>query len=199
MEQHQQWQQDEADIVLRDKNNQDATTGGLFRGAFSRPGHARFDPLHDAIDGVDRCPACFWELEDGFCASCGHYANDSLDDEMIDDFYGDSDDDLEPDHERYEVHPRTGEIIDIDTGDTVAMNLTEFNEVFNAGRAIPIVPVGEIWENGIRPPSIFATHPGLVPQLGRGRAHQAFADYMAGSSPNPRHNEEEDDDVDVRQ
>ncbi|KAF2098506.1 hypothetical protein NA57DRAFT_75747 [Rhizodiscina lignyota] len=62
--------QEEADIVQKDKDNKDARKGGLFRGVFliRRALHPR--PIRDPEDGVDRCPFCHWELEDGACNHC---------------------------------------------------------------------------------------------------------------------------------
>ena len=60
---------------------------------------ARAGPILDAGDGVERCPECTWELEDGECNQCGWSPDmgdddsyDSDDDERdispIDDFHG---------------------------------------------------------------------------------------------------------------
>lgn len=71
-EEHHTYVKDEADIVARDRGNADQRTGGLFKGLFKlnrRPWMIR--PIHDASDGVDRCPHCNWELEEGFCNQCG--------------------------------------------------------------------------------------------------------------------------------
>ena len=68
-EDHRKWQQEEADVIERDKSNTDRKIGGLFRGCFgshrSHPG-----PVIDDADGVTRCPVCAWELEDGVCQRC---------------------------------------------------------------------------------------------------------------------------------
>lgn len=62
---------EEADIVQEDRDNKDARKGGLFRGAFKlpRPPHL-MQPFRDPGDGVDRCPECMWELQDGWCEQC---------------------------------------------------------------------------------------------------------------------------------
>ncbi|KAF2435234.1 hypothetical protein EJ08DRAFT_656855 [Tothia fuscella] len=69
-DQHKRRQKEQADAVQTDKANTDRRTGGLFRGFFRvRP---RVRPaLRDIEDGVDRCPYCQWELEDGMCERCG--------------------------------------------------------------------------------------------------------------------------------
>lgn len=69
-------QRAETEKMEKDKANTDPTTGGLFQGCFRR---SRLDavPFHDASDGVDRCPDCAWELEDGECVNCG-FAIDML-------------------------------------------------------------------------------------------------------------------------
>jgi hypothetical protein len=70
LDQHIKWQKEHADSVARDKANNDRRTGGLWRGYFkSRPRPRR--AFRDAEDGVDRCPYCQWELEDGMCQRCG--------------------------------------------------------------------------------------------------------------------------------
>jgi hypothetical protein len=70
-EEHHGFVKEEADLVAKDKANADPRTGGLFRGCFKRGYHGYIGPIHDAGDGVDRCPNCNWELEEGFCNTCG--------------------------------------------------------------------------------------------------------------------------------
>lgn len=69
-EQHAQWAKEEAEIVQKDKADANPRNGGLFKGCF-RHGRLRLQAIHDPGDGVDRCPECHWELEDGVCNSCG--------------------------------------------------------------------------------------------------------------------------------
>ncbi|KAH9860785.1 hypothetical protein J1614_012118 [Plenodomus biglobosus] len=75
IEEHKKWQKDEAEAVQLDKDNIDARDGGLFKGCFKpHPHHGRGPSLQvvrDQEDGVDRCPVCTWELEDGGCTQCG--------------------------------------------------------------------------------------------------------------------------------
>ncbi|KAF2405316.1 hypothetical protein EJ06DRAFT_518315 [Trichodelitschia bisporula] len=66
LDQHAEWQKEQADMVQRDKTNTDRRNGGLFRGHFRR----RMRPVHDAQDDVDRCPYCHWEVADGVCDHC---------------------------------------------------------------------------------------------------------------------------------
>lgn len=73
-EDHRKLQQDEVEIVERDKKSSGSHRGGLFRGCFETPLHPNRAPIRDLEDGVDRCPRCAWELEDGVCHSCGHHA-----------------------------------------------------------------------------------------------------------------------------
>jgi hypothetical protein len=103
--QHRAWQQEEATVVERDKANTHPISGGLFRGSFKahrmslahlHHNHHRWHPdaivrnwpeqlaapIRDAEDGVDRCPNCTWELEDGRCQHCG-YPVDLTDDTDI--------------------------------------------------------------------------------------------------------------------
>ncbi|KAH9845344.1 zinc finger protein, C3HC4 type (RING finger) [Teratosphaeria destructans] len=71
-EEHHKMAQEEAALVAKDKANKDNKIGGLFKGIFNRSAHGHPMPvLRDAIDGVDRCPACHWEVEDGYCNQCG--------------------------------------------------------------------------------------------------------------------------------
>ena len=82
-EEHGKWQQEEAALVEKDRANT-GPLGGLFRGCFKRGGLGpRFpmgylprQPIRDLEDGVDRCPRCTWELEDGLCQSCGYPSGD---------------------------------------------------------------------------------------------------------------------------
>ena len=87
-EEHRKSQQEEAYIVDEHKTDTDPTIGGLFRGTFK--GRRTPGPIiHDAEDGVDRCPICSWELEGGFCNSCQTaYGSDN-------EFWSDSDDHTE--------------------------------------------------------------------------------------------------------
>jgi hypothetical protein len=59
-----------ADDVQRDRNNNDKRTGGLFKGLFRRR-IIGLRPIRDDADGVERCPYCNWELEEGMCIHCG--------------------------------------------------------------------------------------------------------------------------------
>lgn len=68
-EDHRKWQQEEADIIERDKSNTDRRTGGLFRGCFGAH-RLHSGPIIDDADGVTRCPVCAWEIEDGVCQRC---------------------------------------------------------------------------------------------------------------------------------
>ncbi|KAF2744156.1 hypothetical protein M011DRAFT_409144 [Sporormia fimetaria CBS 119925] len=80
VEQHATWQREEADIVQQDKDNQDPRTGGLFKGCFRAAAHGQaFRAFRDLEDGVDRCPMCGWELEDGVCAQCGLFFDENGD------------------------------------------------------------------------------------------------------------------------
>lgn len=74
---HKQWQKEESDIVLQDKNNDDVRTGGLFKGCFRVRAEPGLRAIRDEEDGVDRCPMCAWELEDGECAQCGLQFDDN--------------------------------------------------------------------------------------------------------------------------
>ncbi|KAL8789866.1 MAG: hypothetical protein Q9213_000934 [Squamulea squamosa] len=75
-EDHKKPQKDEAELVEKDKSSQ-VRGGGLFNGQFYSSGVNRA-PIRDAADGVDRCPRCTWELEDGLCNSCGYSAFDDF-------------------------------------------------------------------------------------------------------------------------
>lgn len=89
VEQHNEWRQEEARIVEKDRSNTHPQTGGLFHGRFKPkglPSHLRL--VRDDEDGVDRCPNCTWEIEDGedACQHCGFPVDDDgstdYDDEM---------------------------------------------------------------------------------------------------------------------
>lgn len=68
-DEHHKWSKEEADLVAADKANTDVKEGGLFKGLFK--GVRAFGAIHDASDGVDRCPDCTWELEGPYCGNCG--------------------------------------------------------------------------------------------------------------------------------
>ena len=68
-EDHRKRQQEEAELVEKDRNAA-GDHGGLFHGHFLPLSHRNFHSIRDDEDGVDRCPRCAWELEDGYCASC---------------------------------------------------------------------------------------------------------------------------------
>ncbi|KAL8674696.1 MAG: hypothetical protein Q9168_000928 [Polycauliona sp. 1 TL-2023] len=75
---HRKSQREEAELVEQDKAGQ-GSGAGLFQGRFNRS--ARYiAPIRDALDGVDRCPRCTWELEDGTCNSCGYSFRGNLSD-----------------------------------------------------------------------------------------------------------------------
>ena len=104
-EEHGKWQAEEAALVEKDRTDT-GPRGGLFRGCFRRDylvprlpsGYMTQPPIRDIEDGVERCPRCTWELEDGLCQSCGYPSGDddelsetdSRDDDV--DFDGEEDD-----------------------------------------------------------------------------------------------------------
>ena len=92
-EEHNHWQQEEAALVERDRSTT-GPKGGLFRGCFKiASAHDRrrlyVRPIRDDEDGVDRCPRCTWEMEDGACRSCGWPSGENAD--------VDADDFMDPD------------------------------------------------------------------------------------------------------
>ncbi|KAK2882730.1 hypothetical protein FQN49_000042 [Arthroderma sp. PD_2] len=68
----------ETERVENDKKNTDPEKGGLFQGCFNKTNA----PIRDDDEGVTRCPACLWELEDGECMHCGYSVSDSGDDDL---------------------------------------------------------------------------------------------------------------------
>ncbi|KAF2725594.1 hypothetical protein K431DRAFT_280953 [Polychaeton citri CBS 116435] len=72
-EQHEQWAREEGEIIAKDREK-----GMLFKGIFSRRRRLPRLPIVDPEDGVERCPDCHWELEDGFCNHCGLPIDDLL-------------------------------------------------------------------------------------------------------------------------
>lgn len=87
MEEHAKWQKDEADAVQKDRDNTDPRSGGLFRGLFTSQRHS-IQVIRDQEDGVDRCPMCSWELEDGECVQCGLFFDDNGELSLGDGFSG---------------------------------------------------------------------------------------------------------------
>ncbi|KAL9614778.1 MAG: hypothetical protein Q9167_000769 [Letrouitia subvulpina] len=80
IEDHKKVQADEAALVEYDKGNARSQGRGLFNGRFN-PAASRLAPIRDAVDGVDRCPSCTWEIENGVCANCGYLVPYRDDDE----------------------------------------------------------------------------------------------------------------------
>lgn len=75
-EDHKESQRGEAAIVEKDKADQNPR-GGLFKGRFNHQARS-LAPIRDGPDGVDRCPMCTWEIEDGMCNSCGYTVLDTF-------------------------------------------------------------------------------------------------------------------------
>ena len=74
-EEHRAQQQEEAGRLDKDRAIGATTGKGLFGVRFRDSGPRRIPIIRDVEDGVDRCPACTWELEDGWCESCGYIAD----------------------------------------------------------------------------------------------------------------------------
>ena len=93
-QEHKKWQEEEAALVEKDRATP-GLKGGLFRGCFRPTRRRRLAVIRDDEDGVDRCPRCTWELEDGLCESCGYPVSGADSAEMSDsDGHGHWDDDL---------------------------------------------------------------------------------------------------------
>ncbi|MCJ1350427.1 MAG: hypothetical protein MMC33_000408 [Icmadophila ericetorum] len=92
-DEHRTSQEEESGIVERDKLNNDPRLGGLFRGCFKER-TTRFEgPIRDHEDGVERCPRCAWELEDGYCSHCGViYGSDGEEAYSVDGDWSDEED-----------------------------------------------------------------------------------------------------------
>lgn len=95
-EQHAQWQREEAEIIQADKSSDDSRSGGLFKGCFNGRGGG-LGPIVDLEDGVERCPGCNWEIEDGMCNNCGFLVDEDFHigsgDEISDDVSDELDED----------------------------------------------------------------------------------------------------------
>ncbi|KAL1793150.1 hypothetical protein ACET3X_008132 [Alternaria dauci] len=103
IEDHKKWLKDETDAVQSDKDNIDPRAGGLFKGCFRLSHHQRGPSLQvvrDQEDGVDRCPVCTWELEDGGCTQCGLIFDETGEVSWGDSFTGFSDMDEMSEHDQ---------------------------------------------------------------------------------------------------
>ena len=83
VQEHDKAREQEAKVVAADRSGR-----GLFKGLF-RPTGFRFAHHHrpailDHEDGVDRCPQCTWELEEGICLHCGWSVSDDDTGDSID-------------------------------------------------------------------------------------------------------------------
>lgn len=90
---HKKWQEEEAALVEKDKETK-GYKGGLFRGCFRRTRRRHLAAMRDDEDGVDRCPTCMWELQDGLCETCGYQAGEDSAEMSDSDGHGHWDDDL---------------------------------------------------------------------------------------------------------
>ncbi|EEP79937.1 predicted protein [Uncinocarpus reesii 1704] len=82
----------ETERIESDKNGENSKSRGLFQGCF-RNAILGGLPIRDIADGVERCPVCTWELEDGDCIHCGYV---SMGDNFTEDgdYYSDDDSDM---------------------------------------------------------------------------------------------------------
>jgi hypothetical protein len=62
----------EAQLIETDRTTRTDGVPGLFKGVFGQAPLQYRGPIHDAEDGVMRCPMCAWEMEDGECGQCGY-------------------------------------------------------------------------------------------------------------------------------
>ena len=90
---HKKWQEEEAALIEKDKESR-GHKGGLFRGCFRRTRRRHLPAIRDDEDGVDRCPTCTWELEEGLCERCGYRAGEDSTEMSDSDGHGHWDDDL---------------------------------------------------------------------------------------------------------
>ncbi|RMZ80710.1 hypothetical protein DV738_g2701, partial [Chaetothyriales sp. CBS 135597] len=80
VEEHERGKHAEAKVLADDRKG-----SGVFRGMFKRTRLPLFGfdrAFRDAADGVDRCPKCMWEMEEGECNSCGWPRIDYSDDDF---------------------------------------------------------------------------------------------------------------------
>ena len=83
VQEHDKAREQEAKVVAADRSGR-----GLFEGLFRPTGfgfaHHHRPAILDQEDGVDRCPQCTWELEDGGCLHCGWTVSDDETGDSID-------------------------------------------------------------------------------------------------------------------
>ena len=75
---YKRWQEEESALVEKDRATA-GLKGGLFRGCFRRTRRRQWAAIRDDGDGVNRCPECLWELEDGICPQCSIPASSDSD------------------------------------------------------------------------------------------------------------------------
>ena len=101
-EEHRVLQQEEASLVDKDKATGASTGKSLFGARFQDSGPRHVPAIRDVEDGVDRCPRCTWELEDGWCESCGYGVADGYSEPSMSDsdrsYYTNDLDDEPADH-----------------------------------------------------------------------------------------------------
>lgn len=74
--QHDEAKRIEAQLIESDRATRANGEPGLFKGVFSRTRLGFGGVIRDEEDGVDRCPICAWEMEDGECGHCGYLDHD---------------------------------------------------------------------------------------------------------------------------
>ena len=84
-EDHRRLQQQEANAIEQDKGRGFSVGQGLFGGRFRVTVPRHVPVIRDEEDGVERCPQCMWELEDGVCERCGYGTSDEDDGSFMDD------------------------------------------------------------------------------------------------------------------
>lgn len=87
-------------MIEQDKARSTSTRRGLFGGRFRHPTSRRSHVIRDDEDGVDRCPHCTWEIQDGWCEGCGYM----VEDDWSDDGSGFTDDLSDLDHDALDQH-----------------------------------------------------------------------------------------------
>lgn len=86
-EDHRRLQQQDANAIEQDKGRgrDSSVRRGLFGGRFRGTLSQHVPVIRDEEDGVERCPQCTWELEEGACERCGYGMSDEDDSSFMDD------------------------------------------------------------------------------------------------------------------
>jgi hypothetical protein len=136
-------------VVEADRSNTDTRAGGLFKGSFGTRA-IPYPVILDFSDGVERCPHCAWELEDGRCNHCmQQYRSDDGESEASFDesdislsvsLDGEMDDDISLDADGQSLHSNDEAMATFETAHGLFGHLIRQNRAYHPSLRRPANP-----------------------------------------------------------